>query len=350
MKIYFALDEDKCFNPYVSILIKRLKEIDSSLEIHSGISVFWSDEIFSYNIIHIHWPDLLLKNTGKTVDDLQKRIDKIKHQGVKIITTCHNIEPHFAKFEWQTQAYAIVYDSSDLTLHMGSYSFDIFKNKYPNSKQAILLHHIYDDRYKNIPSRAEAAKKLGLKTNAKYILCLGAFRNQQERNLLLGLSSFLKKNSIKILAPSFFVVKKPTGIRSMLRYIKAKLKCLILDIRNNIKTCAQIIPEDEIPLYGAIADIMLLQRTTILNSGNIPMAFYLEKVMVGPDTGNVGELLKKTGNPVFDIDNLSTLESCIQQALRLAKDGYGKKNKEYALQFLSSPKIARQLLDYYKQI
>ena len=73
---------------------------------------------------------------------------------------------------------------------------------------------------------------------------------------------------------------------------------------------------------------MLLQRTTILNSGNIPMAFYLEKVMVGPDTGNVGELLKKTGNPVFDIDNLSTLESCIQQALRLAKDGYGKKNAE----------------------
>lgn len=350
MKIYVALDEEKCFNPYASILIKRLREIDSTLEIRSGISIFWDEEIFTYNIIHIHWPDLLLKNTSRTPDELRERLCKLKKNGAKIVATCHNFVPHFAKFSWQTEAYSIIYKACDLTLHMGNVSLEKFRGEYPNCRHEILQHHIYDDRYNNIPSKAEAAKELGLNATGTYILCLGAFRDKQEQDLLLGLSRFLKRHSLKILAPSFFTVKKPTGIRSTLRYIKAKIKCAMLDIRYNIITCASIIPEEKIPLYGAVADLMLLQRINILNSGNIPMGFYLGKVVIGPNTGNVGEILKETGNPTFNVNDTSTLQECIKHALELAKSNFGEKNRAYAKDFMSSKKITLQLLEYYRQI
>ena len=65
MKIYFAINEEKFPNPFVSILAKRLKEIDPDVEIAMGISTFWGDEIFSCNIVHIHWPEILLREANK---------------------------------------------------------------------------------------------------------------------------------------------------------------------------------------------------------------------------------------------------------------------------------------------
>lgn len=350
MKIYFALDEKDCFNPYASILIKRLREADSSSTVVSGISSFWSDEIFSCDIVHIHWPDIILRNTEKNPEDLKERLGEIKKHGGKIVATCHNIEPHFAKFSWQTEAYEITYSSCDLILHMGKFSLDLFKEKYPHCKHEILQHHIYDDRYKETISKKDAAKKLGLNPKQTYILCLGAFRDQQERDLLLGLTDFLKKNSIKILAPSFFIERKTHGIRVLLRHAKTKLKCLLLECRHNIKTCAKIIPEEQIPLFGAVADLMLIQRTIILNSGNAPMGFYLGKVVVGPDTGNVGTFLKETGNPAFNIKDLNSLPQKILEGLEMSKNEYGKKNKEFAQKNLASTVIAQKLLAFYQKL
>lgn len=350
MKIYFGIDENDCFNPYVSILIKRLKEIDDTLEVVSGIQTFWNEEILSCNIIHIHWPDILLKNTNRTPEDLKLRLQAIKEKGGKIVATCHNIKPHFAKFPWQTEAYTVVYELCDMILHMGNYSQNLFKELYPRSRHEILPHHIYDDRYKDPVTKEEAAKKLGLSTKYTYILCLGAFRDQQERDLLLGLTDFLKKNSIKILAPSFFIERKTKGIRIYLRHAKTKLKCLLLNLLHNIKTSAKIIPEEEIPLFGAMADLMLLQRVVILNSGNTSMGFYLGKVVVGPDTGNVGPFLKESGNPVFEVGSKESLISNIKEGLAQAAAGYGQKNKTYAQRHLSSKTISRQLLDFYKSL
>lgn len=54
----------------------------------------------------------------------------------------------------------------------------------------------------------------------------------------------------------------------------------------------------------SVADIALLQRVKILNSGSLPLNFYFGNVVVGPDVGNVGEILKKTGNPVFNVEDV----------------------------------------------
>jgi hypothetical protein len=350
MKIYFAINKEKFPNPFVAVLAKRLKELDPSIEIALGISTFWSDEIFSCDIVHIHWPEILIREANKTTEDFRKRLAEIKDHGGKIVATCHNITAHYAKFPWQTEAYTIAYSACDVILHMGHYSLNLFKEMYPNSRNELLPHHIYDDRYNENITKDEAAKKLRLDPRKKYILCLGLFRDNQERNLLLGLSSFLKKNSIKILAPSFYIAPRPKSIRSIIRYVKLKLCAIKLNVRNNIITCTKFISEEEIPLMGAVADLVLLQRIHTLNSGNLSLGFHFGKVVVGPNVGNVAEMLHNTGNPTFQTDNLETLPEALEKGLDMAKAGFGGQNKNFAMQNLSSTRIAQQLLQYYKQL
>lgn len=350
MKIYFALNENECFNPYVSVLIERLKEIDSSLDIISGISTFWSDEIFTCDIIHVHWPDLLLKNTEKSTIELKDRLQNLKSAGKKIVATCHNIKPHFAKYPWQNEAYDIVYKSCDLILHMGNYSLDLFKSSYPNCQHKILPHHIYDDRYTEHYSKSSALKRLKLSSSYHYILCLGAFRDKKERTLILGLRDFLKANSFKILAPSFSIPARPLGIRSTLKFIKNRIEAFFLNHKYNVINFSRIVDDQEIPLLGAAADFVLIQRTDILNSGNLPLGFYLKKVVVGPNTGNVGDFLKQTGNPVFDTANLSTLPLSLKAGMKLAQSNYGDNNYLFAIKNLGSKEIALQLLKLYKEL
>ena len=350
MKIYFAINEEKFPNPFVSVLAKRLKEIAPETEIVLGISTFWSDEIFSCDIVHIHWPEILIRESGKTPAELRERLAEIKSHNGKIVATCHNITAHYAKFSWQKDAYTIVYNACDLILHMGNHSLNLFKEMYPDSKNVILPHHVYDDRYNELISKQDAAKKLGLNPKTTYILCLGAFRDNQERELLLGLSGFLKKKSIKILAPSFYIAPKPRNLRAIIRIFMLRLREIKLNLQKNIITCSKFISDDEIPLMGAVADIMLLQRIAILNSGNLPMGFHLGKVVVGPNTGNVGEQLIQTGNPAFDINRPESLSESIEKGLELAKAGLGARNKDFARQHLSSTVIAQQLHHYYKQL
>ena len=101
---------------------------------------------------------------------------------------------------------------------------------------------------------------------------------------------------------------------------------------------------------GAVADLILLQRIHILNSGNVSLGFHLGKVVVGPNAGNIAEMLLNTGNPTFQTDNLETLPKALEKGLEMARSGFGEKNREFSKQHLSSAKIAQQLLQYYKQL
>lgn len=108
------------------------------------------------------------------------------------------------------------------------------------------------------------------------------------------------------------------------------------------------VSDKELPYYYAAADIALIHRKEILNSGNLPMAFYMGKVVVGPNTGNVGSLLQETGNPSFDIQDTTTLDGCIKDAMALTSQGKGEDNRRYAIKNFSSEIVAKQHRELYQ--
>lgn len=69
----------------------------------------------------------------------------------------------------------------------------------------------------------------------------------------------------------------------------------------------RVLSTTETETYFCACDIVFIQRFSVLNSGNLPMGFGAGCVVVGPNVGNVGSILNKTGNPIFnpyDIDSI----------------------------------------------
>ena len=80
------------------------------------------------------------------------------------------------------------------------------------------------------------------------------------------------------------------------------------------------------------SDIVFIQRIEILNSGNLPLAFSAKKKVVGPDVGNVGEILNETGNYVFNPNDRSSVRQSVLNAVNDMRNSnlLGIQNYHYA--------------------
>lgn len=347
MKVYVAVENpfNPQDNPYVRTLINGINRQYSDVEWGYGISLFWNDECFNYDIVHIHWPHYLCHKL-KTVDALEFRLELLKEKGVKIVSTCHNLEPHYSGNPLLKQAYDVVYKKSDCIFHLGKYSKELFSSKYPFVDNQLLLHHVYDDLYKEFPSREECLKKLNLDSAKLYVLCFGAFRSNEERNLIINLSNELRGKNIEILAPSFYKVVKR---RNLICVLKSYLKYYFYKIRyKNIRFQNDFVKDSDLVYYYGAAFVSLIHRLKILNSGNVPLGFLMKKVIVGPKTGNVGIWLEETGNFTFDPNNLNEISRVIEYIIENKIDGIS--NYDYAITNLTTQNISNQLYQHYKRI
>lgn len=352
MNVYYPVEEIfTALNPYTATLINGIKAIDNNFSDEGGSALFWKDDVFNFEIIHFMWPDTVIdpRFFNYTVDDVKKRLDSIKLKDIKIVSTCHNIAPHYSNNSAKSKIYDLVYSYSDVIIHLGKYSFNKLHNIYPQAKHVIIYHHVYDQLYDFIPTKLESKELLGLDLSKKYILCLGAFRSDEERSIVKYIMNKYRDKGIEILAPSFSEVPKRKNIiairNDLYRYFYRKIKF------NKIHMSMYPIEEKLIPYYCCACDMALIQRTKILNSGNLPMNLYFGNVVVGPNVGNVGELLNETGNPTFNILNLNTsLENAIEKGFKLTEEGQGKYNRDYAIKHFSTEIISRETLKIYKTL
>lgn len=348
MKVYIpTIVEDiaKLRNPFLRTLVEGVQAVDSSVEFVFGFEIFWAERI-DYDILHLMWPeDLLFPNHCS--DEVNKRLDDIRSFGIKIVSTCHNLHSHKITQE-NRDIYDVMYAQSDLIIHLGKYSFDLFKEKYPTKCHVIIPHHVYDTLYVPIFDKEICCKKIELSSDRDYILCMGAFRNEVEKGFILNLERKLKDTNIYILAPTFLE-------RGKRRYLVDYLKFL-RQIRRFKKAHPHIIikgthiTDEEIPFYYGASGLCLIQRLEILNSGNLPFSLLMGKVVVGPNIGNVGEILRETGNYTFEVKNADSIIPAIMEGLQASLRGKGKANREYALNKLSTIYISRLYYDTYQEI
>jgi len=346
LRIYQAVDNPYAsVNQYVSTLIEGVKSLSREIEFGWGIDTFWCDDIYSYDIIHIQWPHVLLINNWHS-NHLKERLTLIKKRGKKIVATCHNLVPHYNNNYDFGVAYETVYNFADMIIHLGPVSKELLSSSYPNAEHVIIPHHIYDTFYTHFPEKEESCKKLKISKKNNYILCYGAFRDDEERLLAQSISCAYKYNSTYILAPSYDFNIKTSFFNRYKYFIKEKLlyqKKHIISLGYKNYT----IPNELTPYFFGAATIVLIQRKKILNSGNVPLAFLMGKVVVGPNIGNVGRLLNETGNPTFDVNDIDSLKKAIDNGFQLANDNYGEKNRTFAFSNLSTNIISQKLYEHY---
>lgn len=348
MKILFVVDSQSVSNPYVITLYNGL--ISLGVNVHIGLNEFWNhaDE---YDILHFQWPEAIFlwrKSISDTeVSQFSEQLLRAKKKGVKIIITCHNLKPHTITNKNVLSLYNIIYQNCDLFLHMGEFSLKLLQQEYPNAQHSILEHHIYDNIYTfNIP-KEEAQNKLHLCQTPCCILCFGEFRTSKERQMIIQIKKILNNHEYVFCTPSFY--RKKILCKNPVEIVKRTYYTLLYKIKGfHFKKTYLNTAETE--QYFCAADILLLQRTSILNSGNLPMGFAAGKVVVGPNIGNVGMILKQTGNPTFNPNSSESIVQAIQKANELLKYGKGKENQNYAYKYWTIDKTTKQLLTYYKNI
>ncbi|MGN0854736.1 MAG: polysaccharide pyruvyl transferase family protein [Kiritimatiellia bacterium] len=314
-RILFTSTAANLSNPFVNVISERLWRLGCVVE--AGADKFWTCNPSDYDILQLQWPEDLVRwkldeITEGRLDSLARRLAAFHTAGCKICYTRHNTIPHNVQNDLTCRLYRAVEEAADAVFHMSDYSRKAFRSVRAQ-RHFIIPHHTYEDFDRTIP-QAEARQRLGIDCQDRVVLAFGAFRNESEKNLVRDAIAACQVTRLKLLAPSL------NGAR---------------------------VPDEELPDYFAAADVIFIQRLEILNSGNLPMAFYFGKIVAGPDVGDVGEILRAAGNPVFDPFSCKSAAQAIERAFTLASSGFGTQNQALADREWNSPCVARKMLDAY---
>ena len=346
MKVLIACNRNSYKNPYVATLADGL--IAMGVDITCSLDEFWSNSC-NYDVIHIQWPNLLVKKNDSNCSLLKKTLTNIRKNGIPIVVTLHNLIPHYCNEECVYDAYKVVYESADYIIHMGEISIGELHKQMPylKAKNFVIPHHTYDTLYCMNVDKGLAKKKLGIPNTKKCVLSFGSFRDDEERRILTSLSDACR--DFYFLAPGFYrgeIFRKniKLGFSALLKTIKYSL----IAWRHRIHICHRYVSDEMLPYYMAAADVLLISRVKILNSGNVSMAMLAGVPIVGPNVGNVGWILNKSGNRTFDVNHLENLPTLVRESLKDPR--IGMSNKNYSEKFLKTMIVARQVMDVYEKI
>ena len=305
-------------NDVIDGLYHRLHQ---HLDIQVSVKQFWNIKILIVpDIVHIQWPEQLFHWKDINEKDLEKLIHQLKFwksKGSKIIVTRHNVFPHTLNALYK-EAYTIIYSYSDAVIHYSNASIENFHTIYDSEEihpiHKIIFHPMYSD-IKNDSDKKSARDYLGIDENKKVILIFGAMRNEEERQFALNVFNALDIKNRLLLVPSWY---QRVSKRTPLKWIFSKIRTFLDRPDKRLKLSQKYIPEDEIQMYMNASDIVFLPRFEVLNSGVLLLAYSFNKIVVGPSSGSMGELLALSHNPAFEVGNISDATSKIKEGLKLS--------------------------------
>ena len=271
--------------------------------------------------------------------------------------TRHVLLPHDAVSDprWE-RLYETVYRYVDGVVHFAEPSVEEFRQRYAatpfvhgDPAHCIVPHHNYASLPNQI-SRNQARRQLGIAESARVLLVFGAIRNDEERDLILNSFNQLRVPG-KVLLVSRWREKlaKVSWIR--LKYWLRDLTRLYYRLNPHYRFNYSFVEEEDAQIYMNAADVLLIPRLHVLNSGNVTMGMTFGKVVVGPDSLDVGHLLRSTGNVVFNPDRPETAAAAIEKAMELAQQNQvGSANRQKALAEWSVEQCAGQYFAFYQKL
>jgi glycosyltransferase involved in cell wall biosynthesis len=118
-------------------------------------------------------------------------------------------------------------------------------------------------------------------------------------------------------------------------------------LRRHVLIDSGNLPNEKVQTFLNAADSLFIPRYRALNSDNIPLGFSFNKVVVVPDIGNVGVLLNKANNPIFDPEKIDSVVEAVEAGLAKAIMGYGDANYKFAIKEMSWERISKEHYDFY---
>ncbi|WP_309400655.1 glycosyltransferase [Cerasicoccus maritimus] len=347
-------------NRFIVDLHEALEE--QSIEIEYSHETFWNMQ-GDFDVVHYHFPEYVTfevqdayqtQLTEAFVKEIEKRL-KYWADHARIVITRHVLLPHNATKDpiWE-RYYELFYSYADGVAHFAQASIDEFKERYRDTqyyraqppKHIIIPHANYASLPNNL-SREEARSQLGVSPNAQVMLVFGAIRNFEERELIMNAFQNCKSANKQLLVSRW--KEKPADVSWIrLRNWIRDWKRLYYKLHPKYVFNYSFVKEEDAQIYLNAADVLFIPRFKVLNSGNVTLGMTFGKVVVGPDSWDVGELLRETGNVTFDPDNPSTAAQAVEKAFELAKTDLREKNRQLALNEWTPAQCAQKYYELYQ--
>lgn len=364
-------------NPVMRVLVANiplpanrfLADLNGALSRHVKLDhssdAFWNME-GDYDLVHLHFPEYLtfaLQDAyingleERHIEDVSERLAYWAGRA-RIVVTRHVLLPHDALEDpmWE-RMYETVYRHADGVVHFARASVQEFESRYAGTRfhrgraplHSIIPHHNYSSLPNRI-TRADARRALGIAADAAVMLVFGAIRNETEKELILNTFRDLRTER-KVLLVSNWREKLANVAWIRLRYWIRDIVRLYYRTHPRYRFNHGFVEEADAQVYLNAADVLFIPRLRVLNSGNVTLGMTFGRVVVGPDSWDVGELLRETGNPVFDPDRAETAAAAMEQGFALAREGRtGEGNRQLALSRWDVAQCAQLYVAFFRTL
>jgi len=322
-------------NPYVVQLIRGLNDHSCIEKVQHGL--FWLVDPPHFDVVHIQWPEALTKwlpPSQEQINFIAGALARWKSNGSRIVATIHNVLPHHkSKGHVYKLLYDAVYAFVDTVIHLGHASHAAIKDVFPNELDLaahVVIPHGNYQYFKDISRGRRLAffkKRSGLR-----FLIFGQLRHQSEVKILQQAARSIRESGGQLA----IVGRLPSGSRRLAGHYTTRLP-FWLD--PTVSVLEAFVDDEDVAGIIEATDVVFIARTDSINSGNVALGFTFGKVVVGPDIGVIGETLRNTGNPVYEVGKFSSISESLQRAQTSYASGLGATNLAYADSELSWERI-----------
>jgi len=333
-------------NKYLYFFFKSL--LTEGIDVVSSAKE-WINKSCKYKAVLIHWPESLPRFDEHTdYDFINFTLERLIHfkKFSKIIYFVHNERAHNSFKRIDKKLYERIIDFSDAIFHFSNFSKNLYKLNYKfEKKQFIIPHGNYIKLDNKEFKRQKFLKELNFDTKKNIVTSLGAIRKKEEINLLYNFAKhYLKADCYFIyagdLVEDFSHLKYSGKFLAYLKYLifeKLRFKKFVIiyrvfklkNLSKNIRVFPSTITDDLLVKICKASDILLITRSKSLNSGNISLGFTFGCYVLGPDVGNIGEILRRFNNMVFPLKNIK-YEKLVKQSIKNINYKIIQENKKVA--------------------
>jgi len=304
-------------NSYLRLLEEALAK--NGVEVVFGRFPTSSDQ---RQVSWIHWPEQLTNYSPPSESDLKRIEESLKlatEHGI-LLWTVHNAWRHgMREHKGFNALYAMVASYADAHLHHGNESVRIIEELYPGTRKVrrVFNHGGYWNLLGS-ESKESARLALGISDDVKVMLAFGNIRSSSE--LILSMDICNVKDWTLLIAGRPPYIRKRHRISYYYRTLRFKRR---------IRVCEGLFEDAQIDRIVKACDAVLIPRFECLNSGNVFLGFTFEKPVIGPDIGNVGEILQQTGNEVFDPEVKGDIIRAVRRLQSRDMEELGEKNASW---------------------
>ena len=337
-------------NPYQLELARALEVLGAHVEGAPERTLFFADILRRRaDVLHLHWLSPLHRGPRGPggarrwlqVAAVAVQLALLRAAGVRIVWTAHNLAGHEARDPGvERLCAALVARLAHRVIVHGSHAREILVRELrlrSAAKLAVVPHGSYLGVYPEGAERKAARERLGLEGTDFVFLFLGQLRPYKG---LLELVRAFRKQADPRARLLIAGLASSAAVERELRAASAGESRILLR--------PGYVPDAELQVYFAAADVAVLPYEDVLTSGSLLLAMSFGVACLGPRLGCMEDYLEGEGGFLYDPRAPGALESALGGALGRAGavHAMGAFNRRKVAAF-TWPRVAGDTLDAY---